>query len=804
MVTIFIVTNGQVISGMRMPVIACNSVKSVRLHVDFDSAWDGFGKSAIFFTSKDSTPYEAVISSDGNCIIPHEVLIESCNLFIGLQGVKTTTGEKLTTTLLKYKIYAGTPSLIVSDPTPTVYQQLLIAYANAGTEIAVERARIDALLRLEDGSTTGDAELQDIRIGADGTTYDSAGTAVREQHKQLESLINSPSLYNMDIVKEHMGLEEMYNGSLSYNYTDGSQNWKYATEDVVLPVGSYILLVRDIHISSVGYLSICEDASHVPFIEVNKAGMYEFNVYDNGYSTEDNVRTVKLQISEGAGAEVGAYYASGISIYKNNAVDDQAFPDDVIGLNKVVKKKIGTNLVDPSTLIEGYYIDGGGRETEDRPEYEAQYMSGFIKIEGGANYAFYDTEIGGACVAFYDSAKACLLAVNNASTDISLSENGGILTAPAEACYLRISGIAANKNIAMVSKNDVQVPFEPYTEYLPLYEVKKRVEKVESVIDRESERRMMLTNSAEAIGAGESVSISTATHTKWGYDIGFTCKIPSTFGGVVISRGRTNPYCCAYISIDAENVNVYKYTSAEILVETVKHGLSIGEFLYCTIHAQSGNTAKIVVTTASGVFTREIEWNASNGEIAAKCNTNTLADCELTYTVNAVKADTWLFGDSYFDKWTRNVTEYGFKNFLEDAYSGRGSSAALASLQEYLYYRVPRKIAWFMGMNNADNGAVNSEYKTVIESLITICNENGIELVLSTVPSTPTRNHDYKNEYIKTLGVEYIDVAAAVGADENKAWFDGLLSGDNVHPSETGSAAIAGYVINNIPEICGF
>lgn len=60
--------------------------------------------------------------------------------------------------------------------------------ASAKAEIAVERARIDNLLASAAAPVDGDTsflELADIRVGADGATYTSAGEATREQIKDV-------------------------------------------------------------------------------------------------------------------------------------------------------------------------------------------------------------------------------------------------------------------------------------------------------------------------------------------------------------------------------------------------------------------------------------------------------------------------------------------------------------------------------------------------------------------------------------------------------------------------------------------
>lgn len=77
------------------------------------------------------------------------------------------------------------------DVTGTIQDQInqLFNEKVNSSEVAALKSRIDNLIKLESGSTTGDAELADIRVGADGTVYDSAGDAVRQQLSHVSESI---------------------------------------------------------------------------------------------------------------------------------------------------------------------------------------------------------------------------------------------------------------------------------------------------------------------------------------------------------------------------------------------------------------------------------------------------------------------------------------------------------------------------------------------------------------------------------------------------------------------------------------
>lgn len=128
MTKISLITQGQQLICANKVVIASGDINSVELKVEFDSAWDEYPvKSATFYTSSNPTVQEMLMLNN-SCIVPFEVLTESCVLFIGVRGV-SADGEKLkTSTLAKYKISEGaTAGDKTLSPTMDLYQQYLAA-----------------------------------------------------------------------------------------------------------------------------------------------------------------------------------------------------------------------------------------------------------------------------------------------------------------------------------------------------------------------------------------------------------------------------------------------------------------------------------------------------------------------------------------------------------------------------------------------------------------------------------------------------------------------------------------------------
>lgn len=107
----------------------------------------------------DTIPFDGVIAYDGDTIPEGYEEVEDSGL---LEALEQDFQNQI-------------------DATNTRIDATNVNVAQNAQNIAVANGRIDNFVALPDGSTTADAELVDIRVGADGTTYPSAGDAVRGQ-----------------------------------------------------------------------------------------------------------------------------------------------------------------------------------------------------------------------------------------------------------------------------------------------------------------------------------------------------------------------------------------------------------------------------------------------------------------------------------------------------------------------------------------------------------------------------------------------------------------------------------------------
>ena len=288
-------------------------------------------------------------------------------------------------------------------------------------------SRIDNLSTLPEGSTTADAELADIRVGADGNTYPNAGTAVRTQISELKD-----------------DLDELYTTIILSANTQGGI---YKNGDIGDELFEFVYNGIDItNLRSKNVEIYCSFYHTVGFCVYDDRGNTILGINGDDYGSHDFLpRKYSFVVPDDASILVytlGADYANdGKLIYKNEETKNEIVINDY-------------------PVISGKYVVATNGTIADNSNYS---ISDYINI---SQYKGMDISVSSYLVsncgyAFYDKFKQ-FISGHYLSTDVS---NRGFVynvftSVPYNACYVVISMY----NRKSINPNDYKIVIYPNVE----------------------------------------------------------------------------------------------------------------------------------------------------------------------------------------------------------------------------------------------------------------------------------------------------------------------------------------------------
>lgn len=365
----------------------------------------------ICLRSKDSAPYVCDTTQTGSMLSWTPTDTDTAYAGAGKCELRWVVGDVLAKSIVYRTSVAES---ITGDSTvPSEYEswydallEQISEYAIASeqitqnsTEIAALDSRMDTFTSLSEGSTTGDAELADGRVGYDGTTYANIGDAIRDQvsdiHIEIGDLSDLDTSVQTDIVS---AINDVVSGSAS---KWGSYSGTLVPNAYINHNAGAIISGTDINYAE---FPVSEGVIVLYNYTVESPGTYGIAFYDSNdnYITAYQTGTAAQELTAPAGTVLCRATVSALSdiavVCYNRWVHDVAVEVEA----KIDKNShtAGTNYINPNSVglgyvnssgeisITGTWHNTGYIEFEDDTPY---YYSGLYSGASGY-YAFYDED----------------------------------------------------------------------------------------------------------------------------------------------------------------------------------------------------------------------------------------------------------------------------------------------------------------------------------------------------------------------------------------------------------------------------
>lgn len=685
---------------------------------------------------------------------------------------------------------------LVADGTMTeLIRPIFDAYAAQMTQrMNVLEGRMDQFASLPDGSTAGDAELLDIRVGPNGVAYSSAGNAVRAIS---DCFIVSPNLF--DFSKITKGKYMTDTGSIGTNaiycYTD------------YIPVNPGDTL----YCTFVPRYMTCFDANkgYIAGGSENPGTLLYINI--GGVSYPSKQITIPANTYYVILTGLVPSYESQQKIRSNSVVTTNAIPGqyyrygELLELKSSKLPKIPINMIEDNDnlMLKSEYVKETSNLFNIDTITRGSYISNTGEVFQNASYCHTDYIPVNPGDDIYCNVQMRFIAAFN-QEKISIpsagaeSVNGYIV--PTDVYYIivsiPISVLNESDNKICISKGTL-LAYSDYGDH-----IKNKKAPAQSVINI-GHNSIIVSKDTLSVDASIFIPVGRQPfNMRKNYGLTFEADFAS-FGQLTIGCGY-NGYRGKWLVITNTVIEVYVYESSpSTLLTTITHGLNINKHIAISMWINDlGQLELIINSPGNNTFRTTISGNPYEMHKTGFAYSSTeLTNVKLSYTMGDILNPCWMFGDSYFGYDNARVIgqllNNGFgKKLCYNAIAGASAAVALDDFKKMLAFACPKYVVWAMGMNGADSDSI-----TALNTLISICRDNDIELILYKVPAVPGLLHTSYNAAVEASGYRYIDAYKAVGCDGAGAWYNGYLSSDNVHPTALGAQAIAMQFIIDFPEL---